>query len=157
MQSFIRPVSTLRQSFDNSPLIRGTPTIGAKDILAQNLALTDKFPAHLRVTDIPPPSPSHTKMSIIAAVGNSTQTLKSSTFTIEELASDTIRRINEAVREREGRLRELIAYDRDFKRISEEGGGADVLGDREPLEDPVNEDGFYRIPLRYGGGLGRFP
>ena len=42
------------------------------------------------------------------------------------------------MREREGRLRELIACDRDFKRISEEGGGADVLGDREPLEDLVN-------------------
>ena len=89
-------------------------------------------------------------MSIIAAVGNSTQTLKSSTFTIEELASDTIRRINEAVREREGRLREPIVYDRDFKRISEEVGGADILGNREPLEDPMNEDGFYRTPLHHG-------
>ena len=64
-------------------------------------------------------------MSIIAAVGNSR------TFTIEGLASDTIKRINEAVPERGG---QLIACDRDFKRISGEVGGVDVPGDLEPFK-----------------------
>ena len=131
---------------DDDATRRATLAHDAMEILAQNLASTDKFLAHLRATDMPPPSPSHTKMSFTAAIGNSTQTSNSSTFTIEGLASDTIRRINEAVREREGQLRELIACDRDFKRISGEVGGADLLGDLEPLEDPVNEDESCRPP-----------
>ena len=76
-----------------------------------------------------PPSPSHTKMSIIAAVSNSAQTSNSSPFTIEGLASDTIR-INKAVPERGG---QLIARDWDFS-ISGEVGGADGLGGLEPFK-----------------------
>jgi len=128
---------------DDDATRRATLAQDAMEILAQNLASTDKFLAHLKATDMPPPSPSHTNTSFpghTGVVGNSTQVTSSSTFTIEGLASDTIRRINEAVREREGQLRDLIAYDRDFKRISGEVGGADVLGDLEPLEDPVTEE-----------------
>ncbi|KIO10871.1 hypothetical protein M404DRAFT_129103 [Pisolithus tinctorius Marx 270] len=87
----------------------------AMEVLSQNLASTDKFLAHLRAVDL----------------------ASSGTFTVEGLASDVIRRVNDAVREREGQLRELIAYDRDLKRIFGEVGGADVLGDLEPLEDFV--------------------
>ncbi|KAL4065957.1 hypothetical protein J3A83DRAFT_4261877 [Scleroderma citrinum] len=128
---------------DDDATRRATLAQDAMEVLAQNLASTDKFLAHLRATDMPPPSPSHTKTSFVPhtnTVGDSTQPMSSSTFTIEGLASDTIRRINEAVREREGQLRELIAYDRDFKRISGEVGGADALGDLEPLEDPPTEE-----------------
>ncbi|KIK23078.1 hypothetical protein PISMIDRAFT_101269 [Pisolithus microcarpus 441] len=94
----------------------------AMEVLSQNLASTDKFLAHLRAVDVPPP------------------TSPSPTFAVEGLASDVIRRVNDAVREREGQLRELIAYDRDLKRISGEVGGADVLGDLAPLEDFVVEE-----------------
>ena len=57
--------------------------------------------------------------------------MNSRTFTIEGLASDTIKRINEAVPERGG---QLIACDWDFKRISGEVGGVDVPGDLEPFK-----------------------
>ncbi|KAG6335271.1 hypothetical protein ID866_3827 [Astraeus odoratus] len=132
---------------DEDDASRGTtPAQDAMEILAQNLASTDNFLAHLRTIDMPPPSspsPSYSKTSFAthnALPGSSSQVTSSSTFTIEGFASDIIRRINDAVREREGQLRELIAYDRDLKRISGEVGGTDVLGDLEPLEDLLGED-----------------
>ncbi|KAI6149407.1 hypothetical protein BKA82DRAFT_4128826 [Pisolithus tinctorius] len=109
----------------------------AMEVLSQNLASTDKFLAHLRAVDVPPPtsaSPLYTKTTFAT---HTSQLASSGTFTVEGLASDVIRRVNDAVREREGQLRELIAYDRDLKRIFGEVGGADVLGDLEPLEDFV--------------------
>ncbi|KAI6126473.1 hypothetical protein EV401DRAFT_1934862 [Pisolithus croceorrhizus] len=112
----------------------------AMEVLSQNLASTDKFLAHLRAVDVPPPtspSPLHAKTTFTT---HASQPTNSSTFTVEGLASDVIRRVNDAVREREGQLRELIAYDRDLKRISGEVGGADVLGDLAPLEDFVDEE-----------------
>ncbi|KAI6164685.1 hypothetical protein EDD17DRAFT_1562028 [Pisolithus thermaeus] len=112
----------------------------AMEVLSQNLASTDKFLAHLRAVDVPPPTsppPLHAKTTFTT---HASQLTNSSTFTVEGLASDVIRRVNDAVREREGQLRELIAYDRDFKRISGEVGGADVLGDLAPLEDFVDEE-----------------
>lgn len=112
----------------------------AMEVLSQNLASTDKFLAHLRAVDVPPPtspSPLHAKTTFTT---HATQLTNSSTFAVEGLASDVIRRVNDAVREREGQLRELIAYDRDLKRISGEVGGADVLGDLAPLEDFVVEE-----------------
>ncbi|KAI6008979.1 hypothetical protein EDC04DRAFT_2775106 [Pisolithus marmoratus] len=109
----------------------------AMEVLSQNLASTDKFLAHLRAVDVPPPtSPS----PLYAKTTFASQPASSSTFTVEGLASDVIRRVNDAVREREGQLRELIAYDRDLKRIFGEVGGADVLGDLAPLEDFVEEE-----------------
>lgn len=112
----------------------------AMEVLSQNLASTDKFLAHLRAVDVPPPtspSPLHAKTTFTT---HASQLTNSSTFAVEGLASDVIRRVNDAVREREGQLRELIAYDRDLKRISGEVGGADVLGDLAPLEDFVVEE-----------------
>lgn len=112
----------------------------AMEILAQNLASTDRFLEHLRVIDMPPPSatpsPLYTKLAFTT---HASQMTGPSTFTVERLASDSIRRINSAVREREVQLRELIACDRDFKRISVEVGGADVLGDLESLVDFESE------------------
>lgn len=109
----------------------------AMEVLSQNLASTDKFLAHLRAVDVPPPtsaSPLYTKTTFAT---HTSQLTSSGTFTVEGLASDVIGRVNDAVREREGQLRELIAYDRDLKRIFGEVGGADVLGDLEPLEEFV--------------------
>jgi len=48
--------------------------------------------------------------------------------------------LNDAVRDREGQVRELISHDRDLKRIATEVGGTDVLGDLEPLEVSLAED-----------------
>lgn len=54
--------------------------------------------------------------------------------TIEDLATDIIRRIDETTREREQQVRELLGYDREFRKIAEEINGNDVLGDLEELE-----------------------
>ena len=86
----------------------------AIEVLAQNLASTDRFLAHLRTID--------------------------TTFTLENVTTDMISGLNDAVRDREGQVRELISHDRDLKRIATEVGGTDVLGDLEPLEVSLAED-----------------
>ncbi|KAG6381483.1 hypothetical protein JVT61DRAFT_63 [Boletus reticuloceps] len=86
----------------------------AMEVLAQNLASTDRFLTHLRTID--------------------------TTFTLESLATDMISGLNDAVRDREGQVRELISHDRDLKRIATEVGGMDVLGDLDPLEILLSED-----------------
>ncbi|KAF8141751.1 hypothetical protein EV363DRAFT_33632 [Boletus edulis] len=86
----------------------------AMEVLAQNLASTDRFLAHLRTID--------------------------TTFTLESLTTDMISGLNDAVRVREGQVRELISHDRDLKRIAAEVGGMDVLGDLDPLEILLSED-----------------
>ncbi|OCH91495.1 hypothetical protein OBBRIDRAFT_753065 [Obba rivulosa] len=59
---------------------------------------------------------------------------------LEQLASDVIRRINDAAREREGQLRELLEYEREFRRIAGEVNGMDVLGRLDILEDLAESD-----------------
>lgn len=86
----------------------------AIEVLAQNLASTDRFLAHLRTID--------------------------TTFILENVTSDMISGLNDAVRDREGQVRELISQDRDLKRIATEVGGMDVLGDLDPLEVSLAED-----------------
>jgi hypothetical protein len=86
----------------------------AIEVLAQNLASTDRFLAHLRTID--------------------------TTFTLENVTSDMISGLNDAVRDREGQVRELISHDRDLKRVATEVGGMDVLGDLDPLEVSLAED-----------------
>ncbi|TFK74968.1 hypothetical protein BDN72DRAFT_832670 [Pluteus cervinus] len=79
-------------------------------ILAQDLESTDKFLNHLRRIDTSSSSPS-----------------------LERLASDVIRRLNETARDREGQLRELLEYEREFRKIAGEVGGTEVLGQLEEL------------------------
>ncbi|KIK74831.1 hypothetical protein PAXRUDRAFT_174530 [Paxillus rubicundulus Ve08.2h10] len=99
---------------DDDAIRRATLAQGAMEILAQNLASTDRFLAHLRAID--------------------------TTFALENLTSDLISGLNDTVRDREGQVRELISYDRDLKRIAGEVGGMDVLGDLDPLEEFFSED-----------------
>ncbi|EGN92277.1 hypothetical protein SERLA73DRAFT_99546, partial [Serpula lacrymans var. lacrymans S7.3] len=88
----------------------------AMEVLAQNLSSTDKFLSHLRRLDL------------------DTGSLTSQPA-LETLASDIIRRINETTRDREGQVRELLEYEREFRKIAGEVGGNDVLGQLDELTD----------------------
>ncbi|KAG5340291.1 hypothetical protein C0989_002307 [Termitomyces sp. Mn162] len=92
----------------------------AMELLAQNLESTDKFLAHLRTLDIDPGS------------------FGSQPPALERIASDVIRRINETTRDREGQVRELLEYEREFRKISGEVGGTEVLASLEELS-PIND------------------
>lgn len=54
---------------------------------------------------------------------------------LEKVASDIIRHINETVRDREGQVRELMEYEREFRKISGEVGGGDVLSRLDELHE----------------------
>ncbi|KAG1887765.1 hypothetical protein F4604DRAFT_2038253 [Suillus subluteus] len=96
----------------------------AMEILAQNLASTDQFLAHLRAIDaLPTLSFAHTSDASPSA------------HVLESLASDMIRAINEATKERESQVRELIAYEREFRRLSTEVGGNDVLCELDDIDE----------------------
>ncbi|KAG8220833.1 hypothetical protein J3R82DRAFT_2327 [Butyriboletus roseoflavus] len=99
---------------DDDAIRRAALAQDAMEVLAQNLASTDRFLAHLRAID--------------------------TTFTLENLTTDMISGLNDAVHDREGQARELISHDRDLKRIATEVGGMDVLGDLDPLEGSLSED-----------------
>lgn len=58
---------------------------------------------------------------------------------LESLASDVIRRIDDTATEREGQVRELLEYEREFRRIAGEVGGNDVLGEIDELDDLIAE------------------
>ena len=92
--------------------------------LAQDLESTDRFISQLRRLD--------------GDLGGQPN--------LEKLASDMIRRIDDTVREREGQVRELLEYEREFRRIAGEIGGNDALGHLDELEDIIefssrSEDG----------------
>lgn len=99
---------------DEDAVRRAALAQDAMEVLAQNLASTDRFLSHLRTID--------------------------TTFTLESLTTDMISGVNDAVHEREGQVRELISHDRDLKRLATEVGGMDVLGDLDPLEGSLSED-----------------
>lgn len=100
----------------------------AMEILAQNLASTDQFLAHLRAIDaLPTLSFSHTSDAAPSA------------HVLERLASDMVRAINEATKERESQVRELIAYEREFRRLSTEVGGNDVLCELDDIDEGETE------------------
>lgn len=97
------------------------PEQDAMEVLAQDLESTDKFLAHLRHLDTDPAGQQPA---------------------LERIATDVIRRINETTRNREGQVRELLEYEREFRRIAGEVGGSDVLGHLEELTqmDDLLED-----------------
>lgn len=84
----------------------------AIQVLAQDLESTDKFLAHLRSIDVD---------------GQSQQP------SLEQIASNVIRRLNESTRDREGQVRELLEYEREFRKIAGEVGGGDVLSQLDEL------------------------
>lgn len=92
------------------------PEHNAMEVLAQDLHSTDKFLGHLRTLDVDPGSSAAQQP------------------TLEKLASDVIRRMNETVKNRETQVRELLGYEREFRKIAGEMGGSDVLGQLDELE-----------------------
>lgn len=92
------------------------PRQDALELLAHDLKSTDNFLSRLRTLDID---------------GGSSG---SQSPALERLATDVIRRINETVRDREGQVRELLGYEREFRRIAGELGGNDVLSHLDELE-----------------------
>ncbi|KAF9031382.1 hypothetical protein BDZ89DRAFT_1064004 [Hymenopellis radicata] len=87
----------------------------AMEILAENLESTDQFLLHLRRID--------------TDIGSSS----SQQPALERIASDVIRRLNDTARDREGQVRALLEYEREFRKIAGEVGGSDVLGQLEEL------------------------
>ncbi|KAI5124284.1 hypothetical protein M0805_005131 [Coniferiporia weirii] len=86
------------------------------DALSKDLESTDKFLTQLRHLDA-------------ESAHSSTQP------SVERFASDVIRHINETVRDREGQVRELLEYEREFRRIAGEVNGNDVLGQLDALKE----------------------
>ncbi|KZT25248.1 hypothetical protein NEOLEDRAFT_1134065 [Neolentinus lepideus HHB14362 ss-1] len=107
--SFGSPVATRQR--------RPKPEQDAMDILAQDLEKTEKFLSHLRHIDVDATSASHAQPPL------------------EKIASDMIRRINETARDREEQVRELLEYERQFRKIAGEVNGNDILGQLDELED----------------------
>ncbi|KDR80616.1 hypothetical protein GALMADRAFT_240955 [Galerina marginata CBS 339.88] len=91
------------------------PEQDAMEVLAQDLESTDKFLSHLRGIDLDPGSSASQQPAL------------------ERLASDVIRRMNLTVRDREGHVRELLEYEREFRKIAGEVGGNDILGQLDEL------------------------
>ncbi|KAJ7210441.1 hypothetical protein GGX14DRAFT_625573 [Mycena pura] len=116
------------------PQRRAPPEQDAMEVLAENLQSTDNFLLHLRRLDADSSAPSSSSASAHAS--------SSSQPALERLASDVIRRINDTARDREGQVRALVEYEREFRRIAGEVGGQDVLGQLDalpvPEEDPVD-------------------
>lgn len=88
------------------------------ETLSRDLETTDKFIDNLRRLDA----------DVHAGASSSKPTL-------EKIASDIIRRLNDTVRDREGQVRELLEYDREFRKIAGEVGGEDVLSRLDTLEE----------------------
>ena len=61
-------------------------------------------------------------------------------FKVERIATNTIRRINVSARDREGQVRELLEYEREFRRLAGEVGGTDALSRIDVLENLISED-----------------
>lgn len=86
-------------------------------ILSQDLEYTEKFLSQLQYLDAESSTNPH-----------------SSGSGLEHIASNMISRINETVRDREHQVRELLMYEREFKKIAGELGGDDVLAELDELE-----------------------
>ena len=101
-------------------------------ILAADLEYTEKFLAQLRHLDAGDQPSLSSSTSSLSGAGT--------TGTLERLASDVIRRLNDATRDREGQVRELLEYEREFRKISADPGGTDALSRLPELEDLVTDD-----------------
>ncbi|KAF9645880.1 hypothetical protein BDM02DRAFT_3119578 [Thelephora ganbajun] len=89
----------------------------AMKILSQDLEYTEKFLFQLQHLDAESSTNPH-----------------SSHLSLEQIASNMISRINETARDREQQVRELLMYEREFKKIAGEHGGDDVLSQLDELE-----------------------
>ncbi len=96
------------------PPPRSPPAQDPIDVLSRDIESTETFLSSLRRLDMDV-APTTTQPSL------------------EKVASDMIRHINETVRDREGQVRELMEYEREFRKISSEVGGGDVLSRLDEL------------------------
>lgn len=128
-----------------------TPEKDAMDILSENLEFTDKFLSHLRCLDTEgvssavPPGARTSSLNNTSSSSSSQQPVNQQQQNhhqpnLERLASDVIRRINDSVRDRETQVRVLLECEREFKKISGEVGGGDLLGQLDELEDLGTKD-----------------
>ncbi|GJE98060.1 hypothetical protein PsYK624_142820 [Phanerochaete sordida] len=85
--------------------------------LEEDLESTERFLSQLRRLDVEP----------------------SGRPVLEGLASDVIRRLDDTAREREGQVRELLEYERQFRRIAGEVGGNDALGQLDAIDNLIEE------------------
>ncbi|KZV93116.1 hypothetical protein EXIGLDRAFT_717538, partial [Exidia glandulosa HHB12029] len=107
------------------------PVVSAEDQLEQltkDLTTTETFLTTLRRLDLE--DTSQTTRSGHARQGSVSNT----ETTLEGVAAAVIRRLNDSVREREGQVRELHDFNREFVKIASEVGGMDVLGEVDMLE-----------------------
>lgn len=86
-------------------------------ILSQDLEYTERFLSQLQHLDAESSTNPH-----------------SSNPSLEHIASNMISRINETARDREQQVRELLMYEREFKKLAGELGGDDVLAELDELE-----------------------
>ena len=86
-------------------------------ILSQDLEYTEKFLSQLQHLD-----------------AESFTNPYSSHLSLERIASNMVSRINETIRDREQQIRELLMYEREFKKIAGEHGGDDALAQLDELE-----------------------
>ncbi|THH18069.1 hypothetical protein EW146_g2874 [Bondarzewia mesenterica] len=100
---------------------RRPPEQDAMVILSQDLESTEKFLSHLRRLDADS-APSSSGLGF------------SSQPALEKIASDIIRKIEETARDREGQVRELLEYEREFRKMAGEVGGSDALAGLDALE-----------------------
>ncbi|KXN90713.1 hypothetical protein AN958_03998 [Leucoagaricus sp. SymC.cos] len=110
------------------------PESDAMDVLAQDLESTDNFLRHLRTLD-----------SDSTSTSTSSSRTKSPYSTqqpsLEHYVSHILRKMDEAVRSREGQLRELLEYDREFRKIAGEVNGTEVLSRVDELPPLDDDDG----------------
>ena len=97
-------------------------------VLAEDLEYTDNFLSQLRHLD--------------GESGTSPPTalISSPQPTLEQLASDMIRRIDDIARDREGQVRELLEYEREFRKLAGEPGGNAALSHLDELEDLIQDE-----------------
>jgi hypothetical protein len=107
------------------------PEADAMDVLAQDLESTENFLRNLR------------KLDSDSAISDPSSRMTSSSHqpALERYASDIIRRMDEAVRDREGQLRELLEYDREFRKIAGDVNGTEVLSRVDELPSMNDDDG----------------
>ncbi|KAG8784680.1 hypothetical protein FRC12_018399 [Ceratobasidium sp. 428] len=111
-----------------------TPSVDPIDTLKENVKFLDRFITQLQHMDIDPSSPTRSSFATTSQARR-TSMHGGAEPAVERIATDMIRHIDDARREREDQLRDLMSYEREFRKIDGEPGGADRLGSLEPLED----------------------
>ena len=95
------------------------------DQFSEDFAATEAFVSRLRHLD--------SESSTLAMPTSSS--LISSEPPIERYTSRMIRQLNDTTREREGQVRELVAIEKEFRKIGSEVGGSDALASLDALEE----------------------